>query len=345
MTGVQVKNLHKHFNGSPAVVDVTLDAKPGKLLVLLGPSGCGKSTTLRMVAGLEQPDTGLIYIGDRDVTHLSAAERRIAMVFQSYALFPHLDVAENIVFGLRVRNVPRAERDQRLTQVAELVGLHPYLKRKPAELSGGQRQRVALARAIVAEAPVCLMDEPLSNLDAKLRQEMRGEIRALQQRLGMTMIYVTHDQTEAMTMADEVALMREGQVEQLGSPADLYERPSTAFTARFIGAPAMNVISVRALTGAAAIVPRHALIEDHVGIRPEHVVIGIDSGLPMRVTAVEYLGAETIVTGTIAGSEVIVSRIAGRYDGAIGDTTGVTWHTSNACVFDGASGTRREETK
>ena len=161
----------------------------------------------------------------------------------------------------------------------------------------------------------------------------------------MTMIYVTHDQTEAMTMADEVALMREGQVEQLGSPADLYERPSTAFTARFIGAPAMNVISVRALTGAAAIVPRHALIEDHVGIRPEHVVIGIDSGLPMRVTAVEYLGAETIVTGTIAGSEVIVSRIAGRYDGAIGDTTGVTWHTSNACVFDGASGTRREETK
>jgi multiple sugar transport system ATP-binding protein len=209
-------------------------------LVLLGPSGCGKSTTLRLIAGLEQPDSGTVRIGGVDVTALSPAERKIAMVFQSYALFPHLSVAENIVFGLRVRGVLRAERDSRLRRVSDIVGLSHLLERKPSQLSGGQRQRVALGRAIIAEARVCLMDEPLSNLDAKLRHEMRTEIRALQQRLGMTMVYVTHDQTEAMTLGDRVAVMRAGVIQQVGAPEELYQRPRNLFVAGFIGSPAMN---------------------------------------------------------------------------------------------------------
>ncbi len=343
MPGVEIKNLSKAFAGTPAVVDVTLAAEPGHLLVLLGPSGCGKSTTLRMIAGLEQPDSGHIVIGGRDVTDVPAADRRIAMVFQSYALFPHLNVAENIVFGLKVRRVSRAERDQRLARVADLVGLAPYLARKPAELSGGQRQRVALARAIIAEAPVCLMDEPLSNLDAKLRQEMRVEIRALQQRLGMTMIYVTHDQTEAMTMADSVALMRDGRVEQLGTPAELYERPATAFTARFIGAPAMNVLPAKLL--AAPLRMGAAGTDDQIGIRPENVTLRrAGSGLAVTVTSIEYLGAETIVAAAAAAGATVVARLPGRFAGAIGDTMSASWDARQACLFDGASGRRRSVT-
>ena len=210
MSRIAVEHLVKEFGDHAAVNDVSFSVERGALCVLLGPSGCGKSTTLRLIAGLEEPSSGRIEIEGRDVTHLPSQDRRIAMVFQSYALFPHLSVAQNIVFGLEVRRVPRAERETRMRKVAALTGLAPYLARKPAELSGGQRQRVALARAIISEQPVCLMDEPLSNLDAKLRHEMRVEIRALQQRLGMTMIYVTHDQIEAMTMADRVILMNDG---------------------------------------------------------------------------------------------------------------------------------------
>src|SRR4051794_10360578 len=240
MAAIQLDRLVKRWGSARGVAGVSLTAEQGSLLVLLGPSGCGKSTTLRLIAGLEAPDSGKVMIGGADVTHLTPAERKIAMVFQSYALFPHLSVAENIVFGLRVRGVPRAEREARLKRVADIVGLSQLLDRKPSQLSGGQRQRVALGRSIIAEARVCLMDEPLSNLDAKLRHEMRTEIRSLQQRLGMTMVYVTHDQTEAMTMADRVVLMREGQVEQNGQPEELYSRPATSFTARFIGTPPMN---------------------------------------------------------------------------------------------------------
>src|SRR5437868_7598938 len=229
MSAIELHDVVKSWGPARAVDGVSFEAAEGSLLVLLGPSGCGKSTTLRLVAGLEQPDSGTIMIGGADVTHLTPAQRKIAMVFQSYALFPHLSVAENIVFGLRVRRVSRAERDERLQRVAEIVGLGQLLERKPSQLSGGQRQRVALGRAIIAEARVCLMDEPLSNLDAKLRHEMRIEIRALQQRLGITMVYVTHDQTEAMTMADRIVLMRDGRIEQNGSPEELYSRPATAF--------------------------------------------------------------------------------------------------------------------
>src|SRR5574340_997148 len=246
MSAIGAEHVSKHWSTAEGVVravdDVTFSFDAGTLNVLLGPSGCGKSTTLRLVAGLEQADAGRITIAGRDVTGLPPAKRSIAMVFQSYALFPHLTVAENIVFGLRVRRVAGAELEARLARVADLLGLATLLQRKPSQLSGGQQQRVALGRAIVAEAPVCLMDEPLSNLDAQLRAEMRVEIVALQRRLGITMIYVTHDQTEAMTMADRVILLNQGRIEQDGTPADLYARPDTLFTARFIGTPPMNVL-------------------------------------------------------------------------------------------------------
>ncbi|HEY9568549.1 MAG TPA: ABC transporter ATP-binding protein, partial [Thalassobaculum sp.] len=234
--------MGKHWGTARAVDSVSFEVEAGSLVVLLGPSGCGKSTTLRLIAGLERLDTGRILIDGKDVSAAPPSQRRIAMVFQSYALFPHLTVAENILFGLAVRRVGKSEQAARLARVADLLGLSALLDRKPSQLSGGQQQRTALGRAIIAEQPVCLMDEPLSNLDAQLRQEMRAEIRTLQQSLGMTMVYVTHDQAEAMSMADRVILMRQGRIEQDGSPAELYERPATLFAARFIGTPPMNLL-------------------------------------------------------------------------------------------------------
>ena len=324
MSVIVLRNLTKRWGSAAAVDDVSLTADEGALLVLLGPSGCGKSTTLRLIAGLEQADEGTISIGGYDVTSLPPAARKIAMVFQSYALFPHLNVAENIVFGLRVRGVGRADRDARLKRVTDIVGLSHLLERKPSQLSGGQRQRVALGRAIIAEARVCLMDEPLSNLDAKLRHEMRTEIRALQQRLGMTMVYVTHDQTEAMTMADRVVLMRDGRIEQIGTPEELYNRPATAFTARFIGTPPMNLI---ALNGTL------------LGVRPEHVRIVSCDGHPAFVKAVEYLGADSIVQCDIDGQPAFV-----RQDGFnklnVGDTVQLSWDCQREHRFDEKSGNR-----
>ena len=246
---IRLTEVTKSWGGEPAVDHVSFAADPGNLLVLLGPSGCGKSTTLRLIAGLELPDTGTIEIAGHNVTLEPPARRGVAMVFQSYALFPHLSVAENIIFGLKVRRVRRAERAARLKRAADLLGLERLLDRKPSQLSGGQQQRVALGRALVAQTPVCLMDEPLSNLDAQLRSEMRREIRSLQRRLGITMVYVTHDQVEAMTMADRVILMRGGTIQQNGNPANLYERPETVFTARFIGSPPMNVLPAKVLAG------------------------------------------------------------------------------------------------
>ena len=324
MSEIAVHHVSKSWSGVGGVNDVSFVAEAGTLVVLLGPSGCGKSTTLRLIAGLEEADSGTITIGGRDVTQLPPAERRIAMVFQSYALFPHLSVAENIVFGLKVRGVGRAERDSRLRRVAEVVGLAQLLDRKPSQLSGGQRQRVALGRAIIAETPVCLMDEPLSNLDAKLRHEMRTEIRALQQRLGMTMVYVTHDQTEAMTIADRVILMRDGHIDQNAAPYDLYNQPASTFAARFVGTPPMNLIE-RA--------------DDIVGVRPEHVRIVESGGLAATVTAVEYLGADSIVQVHVAGSPVSL-----RQEGYCSLTTGtrvlVGWEEGHAHRFDKTSGTR-----
>ena len=324
MSAIRLDHSTKSWGAFRAVDDVSLTADEGSLLVLLGPSGCGKSTTLRLIAGLEQPDGGTVTIGDVDVTHMTPAQRRIAMVFQSYALFPHLSVAENIVFGLRVRRVSRAERDERLKRVADIVGLGQLLDRKPSQLSGGQRQRVALGRAIIAEAKVCLMDEPLSNLDAKLRHEMRTEIRALQQRLGMTMVYVTHDQTEAMTMADRVVLMREGRVEQNGAPEQLYNRPETAFTARFIGTPPMNLLTAG---------------DRLIGIRPEDIRVVSQDGRMAQVKAIEHLGADSIVLCEIDGKPVAV-RQNGFSKVASGDTIRLAWDSIHEHHFEGSSGRR-----
>jgi sn-glycerol 3-phosphate transport system ATP-binding protein len=326
MSAITLDHVSKNWGSMRAVDGVSLTADEGSLLVLLGPSGCGKSTTLRLIAGLEQPDRGAITIGGTDVTHVSPAGRKISMVFQSYALFPHLSVAENIVFGLRVRRVSRADRDARLKRVADIVGLGHLLDRKPSQLSGGQRQRVALGRAIIAEAPVCLMDEPLSNLDAKLRHEMRTEIRSLQQRLGMTMVYVTHDQTEAMTMADRVVLMRDGRIEQNGTPEELYNRPATAFTARFIGTPPMNLI---------------ARDDRLIGVRPEHVRIASHDGHPARVKAVEHLGADSVVLCEIDGQPVSV-RQDGFSKSQPGDDVRLAWDADFEHQFDKTSERRIE---
>ncbi|WP_221930886.1 ABC transporter ATP-binding protein [Telmatospirillum sp. J64-1] len=350
LRGIQVESLSKSWGNTQAVKDVTFSVESGQFLVLLGPSGCGKSTTLRMIAGLEPVSGGSIHIGGNDVTHAPPARRGLSMVFQSYALFPHLNVAENILFGLKVRKVGRAERDERLKRVADMTGLSELLARKPAQLSGGQRQRVALARAIIAEHPVCLMDEPLSNLDAKLRHEMRVEIRALQQRLGMTVIYVTHDQVEAMSMADKVVLMRHGRIEQQGSPEEMYARPDTVFTATFLGTPPMNLIELADGAGGAVI---KGMTDASVvaagqgdgrllGVRPEHVVLLDEGGLTARAESADYHGADTVVTALL-GSQRINLRVPGRFALEQGAELRLGWRAEDVHFFDFESGRRCEQ--
>ncbi|MBQ2263643.1 MAG: ABC transporter ATP-binding protein [Loktanella sp.] len=306
---LRLSGLCKTFATSTALHDINVTLPQGQFSVLLGPSGCGKSTLLRLIAGLENPTSGKIHLGDARIDQLPPKARNLSMVFQSYALFPHLDVAENILFGLSVRGTPKADRAARLHKVAAMMGLSDLLARKPAALSGGQQQRVALARAVISERPVCLMDEPLSNLDAKLRAEMRVEIRALQQRLGLTMVYVTHDQVEAMTMADRIVVMHAGRIEQVASPRDLYAQPATMFVAGFIGTPPMNLIPRNALPGLDA--PANATT---IGIRPEDVT-PLESGagpqVTARVMAVEYLGADQLVTLAIEGATLLL-RLTGR---------------------------------
>jgi sn-glycerol 3-phosphate transport system ATP-binding protein len=345
MSDIVLEGVSKRYGAVRAVDHVSLRAEEGRFLVLLGPSGCGKSTVLRLIAGLEEPNEGRILIGGRDVTRLNPDKRRVSMVFQSYALFPHLSVAENIVFGLKVRRTPPAERSERLTRVAELVGLTEQLERKPSQLSGGQRQRVALARAIIAENRICLMDEPLSNLDAQLRHGMRVEIRALQQRLGMTVVYVTHDQVEAMSMADRVVLMREGRVEQEGSPEELYARPGSLFAARFIGTPAMNLVALDDGPAGAVI---HGSQEPvlggggkglTLGIRPEHIRLVQADGVAAEVTSAEYHGADTIVTARV-GQESLLLRTPGQLRLATGAAVRLGWDSGSVHLFDAASGVR-----
>ena len=345
-SAISVRRVSKTWGAVRAVDDVSFEAAAGTLAVLLGPSGCGKSTTLRLIAGLESVSAGRVRIGDQDVTELPPARRQISMVFQSYALFPHLTVAENIVFGLRVRRVGAAERNRRLNHVAELLGLARLLDRKPSQLSGGQQQRVALGRAIIAEKPVCLMDEPLSNLDAQLRHEMRREIRALQQKLGITMVYVTHDQVEAMTMADQVILLREGRVEQDATPAELYRHPATVFAARFIGTPPMNVLALEDAPGGAVVRGTDGPTVSPgqgegvlLGVRPEDVALTNGPGLVARVTAVEYLGADSIVT-CAAGDQTLAVRAPGRVELPQGSAVTLTWKPEATHLFDAATGTR-----
>jgi len=342
---IELEKVSKSWGDVQAVDQVSFTAPAGELLVVLGPSGCGKSTVLRLIAGLETVSAGRIRIEGKDVTGLPPAKRNLSMVFQSYALFPHLNIAENIVFGLKVRKLEAAERRRRLERAVELLGLQGLLLRKPAELSGGQRQRVALGRAIVSEAPVCLMDEPLSNLDAKLRHEMRREIRTLQQRLGITMIYVTHDQIEAMTMADKIALLNAGHVEQFAAPEDLYARPATVFAAGFIGTPPMNLLPLDnadvlrwAHANLAGSLPQGVLEGLIVGVRPEKISLA-DTGLAAEVLSLEYLGADSLVACRIGECELIV-RQNGRVKLSAGERIHMTWPKAESHFFEARSGRR-----
>ena len=291
MASVTYDNVHKVFDGTPAVRDFSLEIPDGEFMVLVGPSGCGKSTALRMLAGLERVTEGRIQIGDRVVNNVAPASRDVAMVFQSYALYPHMTVYDNLAFGLQNQRVPKRQIEERVRRAAEILQLSELIKRKPKQLSGGQRQRVALGRAIVREPAVFLMDEPLSNLDAKLRVETRAEILKLQRRLDTTTIYVTHDQVEAMTMGDRIAVMSAGLLQQVGTPEELYTNPRNVFVAGFIGSPAMNLVPAPVLNGGGT--------DRIVGFRPEHVRPAAAGGdgyrFDARVEVVEYLGDEQLV--------------------------------------------------
>ena len=298
MSAIEVKNLSKSWAEIDAVKNVSFKVPEKSFTVLLGPSGCGKSTILKMLSGLENVTSGNIKIKNHDVTDLEVSKRGVSMVFQSYALFPHLNVKENIQFGLKVRKVPLNEREKRVAEAAKAVGLSDLLDRKPANLSGGQRQRVALARSIVSDQSVCLMDEPLSNLDSKLRAEMRDEIRDLQQRLGLTVVYVTHDQVEAMSMADQIILLNAGEIIQKGAPEEIYNNPNSIFSAQFIGLPPMNILKLKNIDEAALSKENNNKIKAcknpiNLGIRPEHITFS-EKGLPVIVKGIDYFGGETV---------------------------------------------------
>ena len=327
---VKLDGIAKRWNGQLGVEGITLDIPEGSFTALLGPSGCGKSTTLRLLAGLETPDEGKILINGRDVTTSTASDRNLSMVFQSYALFPHLSVAENVMFGLKVRRVPKKERLEKLYRALEITGLLGFENHKPGELSGGQRQRVALARAIVAGQRLCLMDEPLSNLDAKLRNAVRKDIKKLQRDLGITVVYVTHDQTEAMSMADTVVLMRDGHIQQVGTPEDLYSRPNNTFVAEFVGAPPMALLQSSVLDGFGA--------DKTIGIRAENIQIVPKGEGRMRCTVneSEFLGAETLIGLDHAGATGLCVLKPGLSMMADGNEIDITFHDENLHVFDAA---------
>ena len=333
MATVSYREASRVYPGTDraAVNKLDLEIEDGEFMVLVGPSGCGKSTSLRMLAGLEEVNSGSIFIGDRDVTDLPPKDRDIAMVFQNYALYPHMTVADNMGFALKMQNVPKAERQQRVQEAARLLGLEDFLNRKPKALSGGQRQRVAMGRAIVRQPQVFLMDEPLSNLDAKLRVSTRTQIAALQQRLGVTTVYVTHDQIEAMTMGDRVAVMKDGILQQVDTPLALYDAPKNLFVAGFIGSPAMNLMSGNVVDGGVQIgdyvvpVARDILAKAPgeetltVGIRPEAFSVS-EQGIGLDVAVVEELGADSYLYGTLAGlsddeivtAQQFVARVGAR---------------------------------
>ena len=334
----------------PAVAHLDLTINEGEFLVLVGPSGCGKSTSLRMLAGLEPISSGRIFIGDRDVTNVPAKDRDIAMVFQNYALYPHMSVAENMGFALKIQKVSKSEIDRRVKEAAALLDLTDYLDRKPKALSGGQRQRVAMGRAIVREPEVFLMDEPLSNLDAKLRVQTRTQIAALQRRLGTTTVYVTHDQVEAMTMGDRVAVLKDGILQQVASPRELWDSPANAFVGGFIGSPSMNLVKAAVLDGGVDFAGVHVPVERDVlakasaghvllGVRPDDLALS-ETGAEVTVTLVEELGADTLVYGTAQTKEgpvSVVARTGNHASPPIGSIVRVT--PSRYYIFD-ADGTQ-----
>ncbi len=328
---VRLEGVAKRWNGQLGVEGVSLSIAEGSFVALLGPSGCGKSTTLRLLSGLELPDEGQIFIAGREVTTAAPSERNLSMVFQSYALFPHLSVAENVIFGLKVRGVRATERREKLNRALEITGLLGLEARKPGELSGGQRQRVALARAIVANQPLCLMDEPLSNLDAKLRAAVRKDIKKLQSDLGITVVYVTHDQTEAMSMADTVVLMKEGHIQQVGAPDDLYYRPATTFVAEFVGAPPMGLLDAAVL----GLNPAQGVAT--LGLRAECVALApAGTGrLRCRVSECEFLGSETLVGLAHAGTRGLCVSLPGLRRIALGEEVEIAFSDADLHFFDG----------
>ena len=339
----------------PAVNAIDLLVKDGEFLVLVGPSGCGKTTTLRMLAGLEEVNEGNILIGDRDVTQVPPKDRDIAMVFQNYALYPHMTVAENMGFALKIAGVKKDERAARVLEAAKLLDLEPYLDRKPKALSGGQRQRVAMGRAIVRKPKVFLMDEPLSNLDAKLRVQTRTQIASLQRRLGVTTVYVTHDQVEAMTMGDRVAVMKDGVLMQVDTPRALYERPANVFVAGFIGSPAMNLLELKIVAGGvqfgtgsikvdAAVLGKTKAKTVTVGLRPEDLVLTTKgNGISVEIQVIEELGADAFLYGntTIEGEKIdIIARVDAKNHPMAGETVNLIPQGGITHLFDITSGLR-----
>ena len=369
MADVSFRDVTKVFPGDATAIDrLTLDVPDGEFMILVGPSGCGKTTALRLVAGLESATSGTITIGGRNVTHLSPRDRDIAMVFQNYALYPHMTVYKNLAFGLRQRRVTRTEIDRRVTEMSAMLGLDQLLRRRPGQLSGGQRQRVAMGRALVREPKAFLLDEPLSNLDAKLRVQMRAELKRLHQRLGVTTIYVTHDQVEAMTLGDRLAVMSAGKLQQIGTPQDVYEKPDNVFVAHFIGSPPMNLLKGLVTGGVVRAgdleAPAPGAVPDGpyvVGIRPESLSLaGPDeavAALPFEVEVVEPLGGELLAHGSVGGqlaspdveeSELLLAgtaaraRITARLDGRLrlkaGDRVRLAVHPGEIYLFEAESG-------
>jgi multiple sugar transport system ATP-binding protein len=349
MAGLELKNIAKSYGAVSVIEGIDLSVKDGEFVALVGPSGCGKSTILRMVAGLEDITGGEIIIGDRVVNDLTPRERNIAMVFQSYALYPHMTVYKNMAFNLELSGKPKAEIDQRVRQAARMLELEPLLDRKPSQLSGGQRQRVAMGRAVVRDPAVFLFDEPLSNLDAKLRVQMRTEIKALHKKVGVTSIYVTHDQVEAMTLSDRVVVLNHGVIQQEGSPMELYRRPSNLFVAGFIGSPAMNFFEATvdgnvartesglsfAFNAAEPVSNGHKVV---VGVRPEHFQAG-SGPLAGEVTFVEPTGGQTFVTIDLGGQPTMV-LVSSEEDIETGTRLSVSAPLERTYVFDAESGRR-----
>ena len=343
MGRINLKNLEKSYGKTKVIHDLSIDINEGELIVIVGPSGCGKSTLLRMVAGLEDINSGSILIDNKIVNELEPMERNIAMVFQNYALYPHMTVFENMSYGLKILKIPKNEISSRVQKAAEILELGELLERKPSQLSGGQRQRVAMGRAIVRDPVAFLFDEPLSNLDAKLRVQMRLEIKKLQKQLKTTSLYVTHDQVEAMTLADRMVVMNEGNVEHVGTPLEVYTKPKTLFTAQFIGSPAMNILKgecqsnqIKLSSGAILKANSKHNGEVNVGLRPEDFTIDEKGTIKLKVELVELIGANTLIHGRLENSnEILVASIAGVIsDSKIGNHINLSFNENKLHLFD-----------
>ncbi|KFC69908.1 Maltose/maltodextrin transport ATP-binding protein MalK [Devosia sp. LC5] len=345
MASVTLSDVKKSYGNVPIIHGLDLEVQSGEFLVLVGPSGCGKSTLLRMIAGLEDINDGVIAIGDKIVNDLPASQRNLSMVFQSYALYPHMSVRKNLAFGLSNLKMPRPEIERRVADAARILQIEPLMERKPRQLSGGQKQRVAIGRAIVREPQLFLFDEPLSNLDAELRVQMRVELAGLYQRLGTTMIYVTHDQTEAMTMATRIVVLNKGRIEQVGTPYELYNFPRNKFVATFIGSPKMNMLDAQAAGGKADIAGLGSLALPQgitangpisIGIRPEQLSLGTSGDLtvPGKVTLVEYLGSEVFIYVRLANEQTVLVQGAGDAKTRNGEDVTLTINASGAHYFD-----------